>query len=80
MTAAPYYSLLVQCPRRHSAEASLVLCCICFADVVSAMRQGCTDYDRWVTETEQYEVTYCNRCSHGPVVYTTVSSAPRLHW
>ena len=25
--------------------------------------QGCTDYDRWPVQTEQYEVTYCNRCA-----------------
>lgn len=29
----------------------------------SRFPQGCTDYERWKTATEQYPVTYCNRCS-----------------
>lgn len=28
----------------------------------SRFPQGCTDYDRWPAESQQYEVTYCNRC------------------
>ena len=28
----------------------------------SRFPQGCTDYERWTSESVQYEVAYCNRC------------------